>query len=285
MTGQFRETSVTDTILAVGPEGRLIAHRVDGNRIGVTDTRFQEVVFTLPKMPLTNVFFSVNGEVLFAIGDNMLLAFSMPDGKLLYDLGDIDIAWPTSFSNNSRLAILSLRRPAGFLLVEAKTGRKLAHFPVADDAVPRNLATVFAAGQSRIVSFGRGNEILSWDLKAIKEQLKSFHLDWSSEELALKEVWEVPRSSSIQVDWGGQRRKFLDNLIHGEHALDRTRIELLNRLLEEDAGDVDCLFVRAEAHRQLGHIDLAREDVAKALEISPDDEALKRLQVRLGEVP
>ncbi|MEM7312109.1 MAG: protein kinase, partial [Planctomycetota bacterium] len=266
------EFATSDSIMAMAREGQLIAHRKGSQRITISDAKSGEAKWELPKSPLTNVFFSPDGSLLFRIGDNVVSVFNADDGQLLYDLGDIDVAWPTGFSENGQLAVLSVRSPAGFLLIESETGKKLAHFPVAEDAVPRNFPARFAAGDTRIVSFGIGNELLSWDVSAIRDNLRTFDLDWQSERLPPLGVWTSPRIEPVTIEFDGQRRAYISQLLpSAPHAVDGLLIEFLNSLIRENPADVDYLFVRAMAHERLRNFELALADANEVLRLAPDD--------------
>ena len=180
-----------------------------------------------------------------------------------------------------------MAQPPGMRIVDAASGKQQAFFPSYRREMPGNAEGKVTPVTNRLVTFGHFNELLAWDLNLIRRRLREFGLDWESPQTSSQEI-ELTNSSErleLEVDWGGQRRRFLRRAVEAHAAGSRAPgrvLEALTERLETAPTDIDLLVERGRLYmRYLYDEQAAREDLDRALQLVPDDPEAKALMNQL----
>jgi serine/threonine protein kinase/WD40 repeat protein len=154
-----------------------------GNHLGsnaqVFDGLTGELLHTVKTPTHARARLSPDGDLLVVTFDNTAEVYETSGWKRIYSLHDSDfeVAWPASFSADGEYLLLTLRKPRGTLIVDARSGENLIRIPGASGTAPRDVHSMLTS-DNQLVNIREGNSLEAWDLASIRKQLSEIGLDW-----------------------------------------------------------------------------------------------------------
>ncbi len=202
-----------------------------------------------------------------------------------------------AFTRDGRLMALGIALDQ-VLLADAATGRELARLTTLQSVTPAPL--VFSPDGTKLVAGTNQMRVLVWDLRRIRDQLRTLGLDWDAPPYpavpaAIDAAGPLPPPRPVRVDGEviePQARRaaelaelnrrlaakpdVAEALIHRGWLFTQQKkwpeaIADLERGLDLRSDDTDVLFLLAEAHSQTNNLPAARATLEKYLARSPDD--------------
>lgn len=294
-------------MVSISQHGELIAQgNHHGNHIRVIDGKTGAVVKHMSTPTHARAYLNGDGSLLAAVFSDRAEVYATDSWELLYRIDDVRVAWPTSFSPDGKILVLSLRQPKSILLVDAFTGRRLAMVPLDSEIIPRTTPAHVTPGGRHLVVVSGFNGIVRWNLDGIRKRLRDLDLDWGVES-------ELPASTQNEMNWEFQvdpgadefdniRRavsdvrtensteaamEMLDLAIKQEpnnprlylakaslfeeQAIYDDAIRLINRSIALDDSDYRAYYRRARLHEVQGRMREAIADLSRTLELNPQE--------------
>ena len=259
--------------ISVSAHGRRVAvgnHHSNGCQ--VFDGETGELLFTAPTPSHARGALNADGRLLAVTYNSTADVYDTETQQRLYSLDetDFDVAWPSSFSKDGTLLLLTLRRPRGTLIVDARTGARLVNIP-GDGAAPRNARSLLTADH-QLVTFREGNSMEAWDIASIRNKLSEIGLDWESNQASISNSGDSPLDVPVvEVIWDRSRYiAFEEALLKIDNSWSWSVAEKsLDDWMADSPNDPELWHAKARAKSRLGDRS-AMEDAAKAIQLSGD---------------
>ena len=274
---RLRKSSNSGSI-SVSAHGKRVAvgnHHSRGCR--VFDGTTGDLLFTAPTPSHARGTLSADGSLLAVTYNSTADVYDTATQKRLYSLDetDFDVAWPSSFSTDGSLLLLTLRKPRGTLIVDATTGERLVNIP-GHGAAPRNARSLLTSDH-QLVTFREGNSLEAWDLASIRNKLSEIGLDWESDQPSFAKSndrhAEVPE---VEVIWDSSRYAAYEKALLELNSSWSWNVaeKSLEDWMADSPDDPELWHAKARAKSRLGDRS-ALEDATKAIQLSeekPDPE-------------
>ena len=268
-------------------DGRLVAvGNHHGNMLAVFDGKSGERLFSIDTPSAARVELSPDGNLLAATYSTRLEVYDTSNRTKLYEIRDLDVAWPCTFSADQKTLVASIREDNAVLLIESATGRRLAQFPIETGRSPRSVPGVLSVNNDRLVTLTRFNGIAIWDLLSVRRQLRELQLDWDIGDMLTEDRSEPWRPMQIQIELGDQALPFVQQATSGlwGRVGREATFEMLDQAIAENGMESTHLIARSDLLFKLHRFPEALVDINKAIKANREMAAAYRLRARIYDI-